>query len=343
MAYGIYTQPVGPGPAAPAPLFIDSGSTFPQYLGTINSFVSFSGGSANVAIPGWDGTGSLVVVPIKPIVWEDYIPPDLTSFIVALTGITPTSNTNCRLNISVNLNRAYQIGLNFYKVWPQDNQSYGITFSNSANYFSINDSGVVGQCVWAWEGTINGALQIPNISGFDMSKAIVFANWSNTSAGLAYDYDSRQVRVYQNRSNFSGSNQTGSIAGVKVAVFCNGTSGVPVHNGGLNIYSPNGQQCVFSTYKSPFMYKRSFPASGGSTGLTYPMVCLTTSVGAISGGSQGGWYWQHMRAHYMNGGSITTGYGPFVYSWTDEYDLRYNGVVNFSLPLLDAQDYFASI
>ncbi|QIN96079.1 membrane protein [Escherichia phage MN05] len=343
MAYGIWTRPVGPGPAAPADIYIDSGSTFPQLRNRVSGNFSFSGNTCDLPISGWDGSGQIVVVPTGSVVWERYIPPNVTSDVYWLTDISVINNSTFRVTMDYNVNGwVFDMAFNVYQIWPRANRNYGITFSNSADYFSISDSGVVGQCIWAWEGDINGALQIPDIGGFDMSRATVYANWSNGGAGLLYNPSNRVVYVYQNRSHDNGNtNQTGSIGGVRIAVFCDG-SGVPTHNGGLNIFSPNGSQCVFSTYRTPFSVERFMPMSGGNTSLAYPMIPLSYGAGAIRGKASG-WYFQHARSHMMNGSSFGTGFGRMIYSWSSQYDLGGGGALGLSIPILDARKIFRSI
>lgn len=344
MAYGIWCKPVGPGPATPPELFIDSGSTFPQFKNSVSGSFNYNGGSRSFPISGWDGTGNAVILPTGNLCWDVYEGTDLIPTIYCVTGISVSSSTafNVSLNLNPGSNPLFSSAFNVYQIWPRANQNYGITFSNTANYFSISDSGVVGQCIYAWEGTINGSFQIPAISGFDMSRAVVFANWSSTSAGLLYTSSNRTVTVYQNRTYDNGNtNQTGSISNVRLAVFCNGSS-VPVHNGGLNIYSPNGQSCVFSTYRTPFIVNNFMPYSGGSTGLSYPMIPLSSGVGAIRGSASGNYY-QHARSHMMNGSSFSSGFGRYMFQWENSYDLGSNATIGISVPVLDATKYFASI
>jgi hypothetical protein len=343
MAYGIWAQPVGPGPASPAELFIDSNSTFPQLKNRVSGNFAFSGNICDLPINGWDGSGQIVIVPTGSVVWERYIPPNVTSDVYWIDNISVINNSTFRVTMDYNVNGwVFDMAFNVYQIWPRANRNYGITFSNSADYFSISDSGTVGQCIWAWEGDINGSMQIPDIGGFDMGRATVFANWSNGGAGLLYNPANRTVYVYQNRSHDNGNtNQTGSIGGVRVAVFCDG-SGVPTHNGGLNIFSPNGSQCVFSTYRTPFMVDHFMPMSGGSTPLAYPMIPLSYGAGAIRG-SASGWYFQHTRSHIMNGSSFGTGYGRMIYSWSNQYDLGGGGALGLSIPVLDARKIFRSI
>lgn len=343
MAYGIWTRPVGPGPAAPADIYIDSGSTFPQLRNRVSGNFSFNGNTCDLPISGWDGSGQIVIVPTGSVVWERYIPPNVTSDVYWLTNISVINNSTFRVTMDYNVNGwIFDMAFNVYQIWPRANRNYGITFSNSADYFSISDAGVVGQCIWAWEGDINGALQIPDIGGFDMSRATVYANWSNGGAGLLYNPSNRVVYVYQNRSHDNGNtNQTGYIGGVRIAVFCDG-SGVPTHNGGLNIFSPNGSQCVFSTYRTPFSVEGFMPMSGGNTSLAYPMIPLSYGAGAIRGKSSG-WYFQHTRSHMMNGSSFGTGFGRMIYSWSSQYDLGGGGAIGLSIPVLDARKIFRSI
>lgn len=343
MAYGIWTRPVGPGPAAPADIYIDSGSTFPQLRNRVSGNFSFSGNTCDLPISGWDGSGQIVIVPTGSVVWERYIPPNVTSDVYWITDISVINNSTFRVTMDYNVNGwVFDMAFNVYQIWPRANRNYGITFSNSADYFSISDSGVVGQCIWAWEGDINGSLQIPDIGGFDMSRATVYANWSNGGAGLLYNPSNRVVYVYQNRSHDNGNtNQTGYIGGVRIAVFCDG-SGVPTHNGGLNIFSPNGSQCVFSTYRTPFSVEGFMPMSGGNTSLAYPMIPLSYGAGAIRGKASG-WYFQHTRSHMMNGSSFGTGFGRMIYSWSSQYDLGGGGALGLSIPILDARKIFRSI
>lgn len=343
MAYGIWTRPAGPGPAAASDIYIDSNTTFPQLKNRVSGNFAFKGKTCDLPINGWDGSGQIVIVPTGSVVWERYIPPNVTSDVYWIDNISVINNSTFRVTMDYNVNGwIFDMAFNVYQIWPRANRNYGITFSNTADYFSISDSGTVGQCIWAWEGDINSSMQIPAIGGFDMSRATVFANWSNGGAGLLYNPSNRTVYVYQNRSHNNGNtNQTGSISGVRIAVFCDGAS-VPTHNGGLNIYSPNGSQCVFSTYRTPFMVDRFMPMSGGNTSLAYPMIPLSYGAGAIRGKASG-WYFQHTRSHMMNGSSFGTGFGRMIYSWSSQYDLGGGGALGLSIPILDARKIFRSI
>lgn len=73
MPTGILAQPVGPGPAAPAPLMIDSNMTFPQFMGTFNLAPSWRATYASFTVGAFDGQGQLVIVP-KTRMIQDYLP-----------------------------------------------------------------------------------------------------------------------------------------------------------------------------------------------------------------------------------------------------------------------------
>ena len=173
MAYGIWTQPVGPGPASPAGLFIDSGSTFPQFKNRVSGMYNFNGAGCSFPISGWDGSGQIFVVPVGPLCWQWDLPPNLIPDVYCVNDIYVESSSSFRVTLNQNPGRnpLFDCVFDVYQIWPRANRNYGITFSNTADYFSISDAGVVGQCIWAWEGNINGAIQVPAISGFDMSRA----------------------------------------------------------------------------------------------------------------------------------------------------------------------------
>lgn len=338
MAYGIYTQPIGPGPATPAPLFIDSNMTFPQTVASVSGWVRSTENDGSYNFSGWDGSGTGIALPTTSLlrVWWSG-----TSIIPSTSLINGWSFSN-----SYTLKMSWQggsgannAGFNIYKLWPQGNQSYGITFSNSANFFAISDSGVVGQCIYAYRGNVSDGQRVPDIAGFDMTKAIVFANWNDSGQTLSYDPPSRTFIVCRNASR-DGNNRGGTIGGVSYAVYCSGAS-VPEHNGGLNIYSPDGQRCVFSTRNTPFILSGFVPMSGGNPGLSMPMVCLTRAVGVISTVS-GGFVHQHDRATTMVNGTIGTGWGVENSTWTDRWEgLRLNITLNQVLPVLEGAYIFA--
>ncbi len=343
MAYGIWTQPVGPGPATPAPLFIDSGSTFPQFKNSIRGSFNFNGAGRSFPISGWDGSGQIVIVPTGSLCWQWEVPPNLVPDVYCVNNIYVENSSSFRVTLNQNpgSNPLFDCGFNVYQIWPRADRNYGITFSNTADYFSISDSGVVGQCIWAWQGTINNALQIPNIGGFNMTNAVVFANWSDGGIGLSYTSDDRVIRVYQNRPYINGNTNEGGSVFARIAVFCNG-AGVPEHNGGLNIYSPGTTQCVFSTNRTPFTVDTFIGSGGGNTGMSYPMIPLTSGIGAIKGQGSG-WRYQQMRSHTMSGSSIGTGYGRYLFQWDQNYDLGADTVVNLSVPVINAAKVFAGL
>lgn len=341
MAYGIYAKPVGPGPATPAELFIDSNMTFPQSIGNYaTGDIELRNTSATINVSQFDGQGTMFVIPTTEIVREVYVAPNLFPSIVGVKTLSISGKTvTFNLQSASYRNRYWNMSWNAYKIWPQGNQSYGITFSNSANYFAISDSGVVGQCIYAYKGNVSNGFKIPAIAGFDMTKVVVFGGWTDTTHTVTYDPTTQVINVYSNHSNFSGKNEGGTIANMKIVVFGNGAA-VPVHNGGLNIYSPNGQTCVFSTYRTPFIVNKFMSSAGGATGLAAPMVCLMKSYGAIAE-TKGNFQWQHSRGVMMNGGTIGNGWGPLISTWTAQYGGIYNAIVNVPLPVLDSANYFA--
>lgn len=338
MAYGIWCQPVGPGPAAPAPLFIDANLTFPQFMGTFDLAPSWRATYASFVVGAFDGQGELIIVPKTRMV-QDYLPsPEIVPRFSYVTGISVSGQTvgiNIKPGGGGNDNRTFPMGFNAYKIWPRGNQSYGVTFSNSADFFSISDSGVVGQCVWAYRGAVGDGFVVP---GAD-ANALVFGNWNQGDVTVAYDYPSRSMIICRNHSNFNGSNRGGVVNDMRIAVFTNGV-GVPVHNGGFNIYSPNGQQCVFSTYRTPFTINQFISSSGGNTGLGMPMLCLGRSQGVMTNNA-GGWMWNHERSSTMVGSSIGTGWGPIVTSWTNQYPIDINIATGTAVPIIDGSLIFA--
>lgn len=343
MAYGIYAQPVGPGPATPAPLFIDSGMTFPQTASSFTARFPFNRNQqSSVNFDGWDGQGSAFALPTSNLVFTNWPSTQLYPDIYGVTSYGVINQNTFQVNMNTRIWTDWiEMGFNIYKIWPQANRNYGVSFENSADYMSISDSGVVGQCIWAWQGNLSGAMTIPAIAGYDMSRAVVFANWSSGDTGLNYFPLERRLQVYENHSNFSYNNTGGNAGWVRVCVFANG-AGVPTHNGGFNIYSPNGQQCVFSTYNTPFNLERFHSSAGGDTGLAYPMIPLGTSLGGIQQNA-GGFYYQHQRSHMMTGSSTGSGFGASIAQWTNRYPGGYEGVINTSVPVLDARKYFAGL
>lgn len=343
MAYGIWSQPVGPGPAAPAPLFIDANLTFPQSVSSFTQRFPFNRNqSSTVSFSGWDGQGVAFALPTWNMVFTNWPSTQLYPDIYGVTSYGITSSSTLQVNMNTRIFQDWiEMSFNVYKLWPQSDRNYGVTFSNSADFMSISDSGVVSQCIWAWQGDLSGSLTIPAIPGYDMNRVVVFANWNSSTAGLNYFAGDRRVQVYENHSNFSYNNTGGSVGWARICVFANGV-GVPTHNGGFNIYSPNGQQCVFSTYNTPFNLSGWVASGGGNTGLTYPMIPLGSSLGGIQQNA-GGFYYQHQRSHMMTGSSVGTGFGASVAQWTNRYAGGYDGVLNVSVPVLDASKYFAGL
>lgn len=337
MAYGIYAQPVGPGPAAPAPLFIDSNLTFPQFLGSYGGFVSWQATSYNFTVGNFDGQGTLVLVPTSTLIQPFTNGTDLIPTFSYLKSMSISgSNVSCSLEKGGNNdNRRWTLTFNAYKLWPTGDQSYGISFSNSVNFFAISDSGVVGQCAWAYRGSVGDGFVVPNTN----ANSVVFAGWSQDGVTAAYDSATRQMIICANHSNWSSSNRGATIGDMRILVF-NNSGGVPEHNGGLNIYSPNGQQCVFSTYNSPFSINGFVSSAGSSTGIGVPMIPLSKSIGSITEVG-GNFLWCHNRSYTMSGGNIGTGWGPIVTSWDRAYDLRPNVAVGITIPVIDAAKYFA--
>lgn len=339
MAYGIYAQPVGPGPAAPAALFIDSNMTFPQFLGTYSTGnIEFKNTSASIAVPNFDGQGELIMVPASNIGFMTYVGTSLVPSVLGVKSMSISGNVaNFRLQSASYSNRYWSMNWHAYKLYPRGNQSYGITFSNSANFFAISDSGVVGQCVWAYQGSVGDGTVITNLPGGGQipSNAIIFAYWDQGDTVVQYTPQDMKIHVTYNRMNSNGGQ---TVNFIRMVAFSN-TGSVPQHNGGLNIYSPNGANCVFSTYNTPFIIRSFISTAGGDPGVTQPMINLTTN--GLIGGQGGGWQYQHWRGATNQGGAIGTGYGPKFADWTDKYNLMINSTTNISLPVLSATDYFA--
>lgn len=341
MAYGIYARPVGPGPATPAPLFIDANLTFPQYLESQVKQVDRADSSTSFTFNGFNLQGTMIVIPNQPLVNVYFDPVLIPPFVNYVKGVTVSGRTaNVSLQDVNRTNRTYPVGFNAYKIWPTGNRGYGITFSNSADFMSISDTGVVGQCVYAYRGSVTDGFTIPNISGVNMANIVVFAGWSQNGVCAAYDPISRKILITANRSNVSGSNKGATISDMKICVFANGAA-IPAHNGGLNIYTPNGQAVAFSTYRTPFVIRGFMSSAGGNSGLSQPMICMTRGVGA-AWENGGGWTWQHERFITMAGSSIGTGWGYLVTSWDDGLgSFGVNATINISLPVLEGSDYFA--
>ena len=339
MAYGIYAQPVGPGPAAPAPLFIDSNMTFPQFLGTYSTGnIEFKNTSASITVPNFDGQGELIMVPASNIGRMQYVGTNLVPAVLGVKSMSISGNVaNFSLQSASYRNLYWSMSWHAYKLYPRGNQSYGITFSNSANFFSISDSGVVGQCVWAYQGSVGDGTVITNLPGGNQipANAIIFAYWDQADTVVQYTPQDMKIRITYNRMNNNGGQ---SIGFIRMVAFAN-TGGVNQHNGGLNIYSPNGANCVFSTYNTPFIIRNFISTAGGNPGVSQPMINLTTN--GLIGGQGGGWQYQHWRGATSQGGGIGTGYGPKFAEWTDRYNLMINSTTNILLPVLSATDYFA--
>lgn len=119
-----------------------------------------------------------------------------------------------------------------YKMLPQANRGYGMSFYNSSDVLNITDAGTIGQCRWAWEGNIANAISVPSFPN-----SFCFANTNSSSVGLTYDGST--IRAYKNFSDADGrNNHNGASVYARIALFSNNSAGVPEHNGGFNIYSP---------------------------------------------------------------------------------------------------------
>lgn len=339
MSYGIIAQPVGPGPATPAPLSIDSGSTFPQYIGDYGVTMEYRDNSAGFSVGGFDGRGSLVLIPSSPLGVVKYVGTSGVPSMLGVKGVGVSGNyVSLSLQSASYRNLYWSVSFRAYKIWPRADQSYGISFANTVDYFSLNDGGVVGQCVWAYQGAVGDGFTIPTIPGFDPNRYSVFMYWNQGNAVAFYNPANRQIRVTYNFANNNGGN---TIGNAKILVFCDGAH-IVEHNGGLNIYSPDGSKCVFSTYRSPFMFKSMLSTGGGNPGLAEPAICLTqTGLAFANSGGNHGWIYQHLRGSTNVNGSIGTGFGPHVSTWTNNYPVGISTVTSLALPVIDAKDYIA--
>ncbi|MCS5736472.1 DUF6453 family protein [Herbiconiux daphne] len=332
MAIGIQAQPVGPGPAAPAPLLINDGCTFPQFLGTYSTGqIEFRNTSASITVPNFDGRGELIMVPASEIAHEQYVGTNLVPSVVGVKGMSISGNVaHFSLQDASYRNIYWSMSWHAYKIHPRGSMTYGVNFTNSADFMNLNDTGTVGQCIWAYQGAVGDGMVLSAIP----ANAVVFMYWDQADTVVQYTPQNRTIHVTHNRMN---NNNGQTIGFARIVAFLN-TGSVPEHRGGFNIYNASGT-CTFSTYNSPFIIRGFISTAGGNPGVTQPMINITTN--GLAGGQGGGWQYQHWRGATNQGGSIGTGFGPQFASWTDQYDLMINSTTNIPLPVLSALDYFA--
>lgn len=341
MAYGMAAIPAGPGPAASGGFWLNQNVLVPQYITTIDS-CSFSHGSRDshvINFSGWDGQGSLMIIYAG--YYED------SSGYNSINGFRTPSNTQIIFTRKEkDYNESYTMRAHIYKLWPQANRGYGMTFSNSSDILALGDNATVPSCIWAWEGTINNTLQLPNIDGYDTNYNMVFANFNSTEAGLYRNGNT--LEVYRNFPNmYPGDKNTTNFGGslyCRVVIFNNRPQGAIPHNGGFNIYSPNGQKCMFSTYTTPMLSQKIMPVSGGNSGVSHPMPLIPRSTGTMAH-FDGNKISLHRRSIMINGSTIYNGDGPRYWFYDSMWGSPINNrdPVNASYPVLNAADYFGSI
>lgn len=333
MPTGAWAIPAGPGPAKPAGFFFNESVAVPQYITTMTSTVNWRNDNYTTTqvIPGWDGQGTLLIVPDK-LAWMGAFVNEGMTFVLDRIGITGDRRLELRIPYDY-VAESQTFRFTIYKLWPQADRGYGMSFYNSSDILNITDSGTIGQCRWAWEGTIANAISVPSFPN-----SFLYANTNSSSVGLTFDGST--VRAYRNVNDASGgNNHDGASVYARLALFSNNPNGVPVHNGGFNIYSPDGQRCVFSSYGAPFIVPGRGQAGNVNTGLQYPMGLLLPSYGAIYG-SDGRSTSQHNRSLIISGGTISTGFGPRMYR--GNLPAPQNIITNISVPFIDAKNYFDS-
>lgn len=334
MGYGMFAIAAGPGPAKPAGFYLNENVAVPQYITTLNSSVTWRNSkyATTSQFGGWDGQGALLIVPDK-LAWMGAFVNEGMTFV--LEQIQVTGDRRLELKIPYDyVSESMSFSFKIYKLWPQADRGYGMSFYNSSDILNITDSGTIGQCRWAWEGNIANSVSVPSYPN-----SFLYAHTNSSSVGL--NFDGSTVRAYRNVNDAAGgSNHDGASVYARLALFSNNSAGVPEHNGGFNIYSPGGQRCVFSSYGAPFIVPGRGQAGNVNTGLQYPMGLLLPSYGAIYG-SSGSSTSQHNRSLIISGSTITTGFGPRMYR--GNLPAPQNILTNISVPFLDARNYFDSI
>lgn len=330
MGYGMWAQAAGPGPAKPAGFYLNENIAVPQYITTMNSRLYWRNNkyARTQPIPGWDGQGDLLIIPNRLSWMGDFVNERITFTIEQMQVM---SDRSLELKIPWDFVAETQdFTFVIYKMWPQADRGYGMSFYNSSDVMNITDAGTIGQCRWAWEGTIANSLSVPSFPN-----SFCFAHTNSSSVGLTYDGST--IRAYKNFSDADGrNNHDGASVYARIALFSNNSAGVPEHNGGFNIYSPDGRRCVFSSYGAPLIVPNRGQVGSINTGLQYPMGLLLPSYGGISGGDA-----QHMRSLIISGSTITTGFGARMYRGSGITVT--NSLINYRAPYLDARNYFDSI
>lgn len=339
MPTGMYCKAAGPGPATPAGFFLNENIAVPQFLTSFTH--TFHWNNDNYArgpvIDNWDGQGQLMFV-LSETSWSgDFAN---AGIIFTVTQAQVLSNKQIELRIRYDhLSEMRNITVTVYKIWPQADRGYGMSFYNSSDVMNITDTGTIGQCIWAWEGNIVNELRVPDISGFNMNNAFLFANFNNGGMGLQYGTD-RVVRVYQNRNGLEDNNFGGTLY-ARLALFSNNPNGVEEHNGGFNIYTNDRSgRVAFSSRRTPFIVNGFISSTGGNTGISYPMGLLLPSYGGIYGGNSTSTA-QHTRSMVISGSSIYTGFGARMYR--GKLSVASDDICLLTFPVLNAANYFDSI
>lgn len=333
MTTGAWAIPGGPGPARSGGIFFNQDVVIPQYIQTLTHTFQWRNNkyASSPPIQGWDGSGSLLIIP-SITAWMGAFVNEGITFVIE--QIQVMSDRRIELKIPYDyVAESQTITFQIFNLRPQRDSGYGMSFYNSSDVFNITDTGTIGQARWAWEGTINQALNIPSYPN-----SYVFGQCDNGSIGMSRSGNT--IYLYRNvNDSAGGSNHDGANAYCRIVVFGTNPNGVPEHNGGFNIYSSDGQRCIFSTANSPFTVQGLIGSGGGNTGIPKPMGLLLPSYGAIYG-SSGSDTAQHNRSLITNGSTITTGFGSRMYR--GNLPAPQNIYVNYTLPYLNAANYFAS-
>lgn len=205
-------------------------------------------------------------------------------------------------------------------------QGQGLLIADSSDFTVINDTGKVGQCLWAGTVTINNEWGLPDL-GVPKNQLMVFGRWS--ADGIVLENDGEKLIC---KRETSGDAENASVT-ARIAIFASGLA--PQAGTGLNFFNAAGQ-CTFSTRRRPMIYKsRTWIPSWNYQNIAAGGMVLIARYGYDSRVS-GSWCRAKFAGVMMSGDSIRCGRGSHKSTWTSRYSVEGNKLINAPIMIVES-------
>ncbi|MBB1199595.1 hypothetical protein EGM70_04665 [Enterobacteriaceae bacterium 89] len=297
---------------------ITAGLRCPSFSGEWTS----SNTSLTLTMNNYVAGSEVILLPKRSAGYSPPQPPNLIPTIGVLTGFTQSGANVTQTYWSSN--GGTMVGGYPASVWqilPAGiSGTSGFYIQDSTDFMAITTNTMVGYCVWRGAVTFKGSWSLPALS-VPQSNLIVFGKWS--APGVTIECDGTAVTAYSDRN---GDDDPATVT-MTIAIFASGVA--PQPGPGLNFFK-NGQ-CMFSTTKRPFVYRRNtWTPSWSESDIGDNMIML--GVFGYDSSVANGWDYLKFAGLVRNGNSVRCGRGKVQYSWTSKYPLEGRRLTNIAVP-----------